>query len=162
MYSLWNQSRMRWRWLLSLKLCYTALSLTVLVTDPFTQCTVETSYCVGKCIPSWMLVLPSSHNIISFEPAVDDPGLSPFQLRVVNFDLVQGRQAYPKIETQDLSISNVMNRSNYNVQIILICGSRFIQYTCKVYPFVHVPYFADRNAIVMISSLWLAINSLLA
>ena len=116
---------------------YIALS-TVLVTDPFTQCVVETSYCVGKCIPCWMLILPSSHNLISFEPAVDDPGLSPFQLRVVNFDLVQCRQAHPKIETQDLGISYVMNRSNYDVQIILICGSRFIQ----VYPSVYVLYFA--------------------
>ena len=120
------------------KLCYITLSFTVVVTDLFTQCGVESIHCASKSIPCWKLILLSPHNIISIEPAVDDPGLLPFHLRVVSFDLVQCSQAYPKTQTQALSISNVINRSNYSVQIILVCGKEFIQYLVHVYHSVHV------------------------
>ena len=85
---------------------------------------VEASNCISKSTPCWVLTLLFSHNMFSFQPVVNNPPFLPFQLRVVNFCLIQSRHAYAKIETQALNISNVIKLSDYCLQVILICEDK--------------------------------------
>ena len=59
-----------------------------------------------------------------FSASSEQPSYFVLPVGIVSFDLIQCRQSYPKIQTQAFSISDIIQHSNYHLQIILISESQ--------------------------------------